>query len=534
MASEPAAHARVPSPPRAVRGLSVRRHVRTFIHQFRTRLRDRRFWVIQILVITISVGHSLLEATRSLGGLPDVALLPVSTYFIPVVYAALNFGVEGAVPTALWCALLTFPNLILWHSGAERPGVLLQLTLLVAIAFVIARRVDSETAAKERAEAANARLERLNRTAAASAQSLDLERVLAQTVQEMLDPDKKQTSWIMLASDGADGESIMSASTAGAPAEVGAHELAATRSVLPESLLARDDGARDVTVREDRIAVVPLLVAGRVAGAVGLASSVDALSADDTKLLEAVVNQLGVAVGNIRHLRQTQLMVGELSRAQRALEDYVRLATDAQEDERKRLARELHDDTIQTLVVAKAELDALAVEKPVTVAVRARLKKADAMLAAAIDNVRRFSRDLRPSLLDDLGLVHAIDWLVGDLGARTGINAQLRTSGEPRRLSQKDELTLFRIVQEALHNVERHSAAKTVKVRIHFAQDVRATVIDDGNGFDMSEVFDDRQSSTRLGLLGMRERAKLAGAALSITSRPSCGTRVTVTLGSTA
>jgi signal transduction histidine kinase len=533
MASEPAAHARVTGPPTAVRGLAVRRHVRTFVHQFRMRLRDRRFWVIQILVITISTVHGVLEATRSLGVLPDVALLPVSTYFIPVVYAALNFGVEGAVPTALWCALLTLPNLILWHSGAERPGVLLQLTLLIAIAFVIARRVDSETAAKERAEAANARLERLNRTAAASAQSLDLESVLSQTVQAMLDPRKGQTSWIMLASDDAHGESITSASTAGAPAEVGARELAATRSVMAESLPARDNGARDRSVREDRMAVVPLRVAGGIAGAVGLTSSVHALSADDTKLLEAVGNQLGVAVGNIRHFRQTQSMVNELSRAQRALEDYVRLATDAQEDERKRLARELHDDTIQTLVVAKTELDALAVEKRVSAIVRARLKRADAMLAAAIDDVRRFSRDLRPSLLDDLGLVHAIDWLVGDLGDRTGINAQLRTRGEPRRLSQKDELTLFRIVQEALHNVEHHAAARTVRVRIHFAHDVRTTVIDDGNGFEISEVFDDRQSSTRLGLLGMRERAKLAGAALSITSRPSCGTRVTVTLRST-
>ncbi len=89
-------------------------------------------------------------------------------------------------------------------------------------------------------------------------------------------------------------------------------------------------------------------------------------------------------------------------------------------------------------------------------------------------------------------------------------------------------------MQEALHNVERHAAAGSVRVRIQFAKDVRATVIDDGSGFDISEVFDDRQSSTRLGLLGMRERAKLAGAALSIASRPSRGTRVTVTLRSTA
>ena len=98
-------------------------HVPTFVRGFRMRLRDRRFWVVQILVVTISVAHTVLEAPHSLGVLPDVALLPVSTYFVPVVYAALNFGVEGAVPTALWSALLTVPNLILWHTGAQRPGV---------------------------------------------------------------------------------------------------------------------------------------------------------------------------------------------------------------------------------------------------------------------------------------------------------------------------------------------------------------------------------------------------------------------------
>jgi len=507
----------------------VRGHVRTFLSRFRIRLRDPRFWVVQILVIAISAGHSLLEATHSLGVLPDLALLPVSTYFLPIVYAALNFGVEGAVATALWSAFLTIPNLILWHTGAQRPGVVLQLLLLIAIGYVVARRVDFETAAKEHAEAANARLQRLNLTAAASARSLDLESVLSQTAQAMLDPGKRQTSWIALTSPGTDGERTVVASTAGEPAELGARERAATRSATQDQ-----PPAREGKVQEDRMAVVSLRVSGRIAGAIGLANSAETLSADDVRLLEAVGNQLGVALDNIRYFHQTQSMVSELSRAQKALEDYVRLATDAQEEERKRLARELHDDTIQTLVIAKAELNALAAEEPAPAAVRARLENVEATLAAAIDNMRRFSRDLRPSLLDDLGLVDAVDWLVGDLGVRTTINAQLHTSGEPRRLDPKDELTLFRIVQEALRNVERHARASIVEVRIHFGEDVRATITDDGKGFDTSQALHDRHSSTGLGLLGIRERAKLAGAELSIRSQPSAGTSVTVTLGSTA
>jgi two-component system sensor histidine kinase DegS len=347
---------------------------RGFVRQFRTRLRDRRFWIVQALVIAISAGHTALEATHHLGVLPDLALLPVSTYFIPVVYAALNFGVEGAVPTALWCSALSIPNLILWHTAAQRPGVMLQLALLVVIAYVIARRVDFETAAKEHAEAANERL----------------------------------------------------------------------------------------------------------------------------------------------------------GRAQHALQQYVRLATDAQEEERKRLARELHDDTIQTLLVAKAELEAVAAEA-LPPGAAARLQRVDSTIGGAINDVRRFSRDLRPSLLDDLGLVDAIDWLVADLAARTGIDASLATSGEPRRLDQRDELALFRIIQEALHNVERHARATSVRVQLDFGDDVRATITDDGHGFDVEGAFTDRLPSGKLGLLGMRERAKLAGAELAITSTAT-GTRVTLAL----
>lgn len=531
MTAEPASppHRAEPPGPRS-RGTSG--HVRQFLRQFRRRVRDRRFWITQALVLGISAAHTTLEATRHLGVLPDLALLPVSTYFIPVVYAALTFGVEGAVPTALWSVVLSIPNLILWHTPEQRPGVVLQLALLVALAYVIARRVDAETAAKERAEAANARLERLNLTAAASARSLELESVLSETVDAMLDRSKDYTAWIILTADQGIGPWIASSTDGPVDPRLTTRALERTRAAMTGWLGAGGDGAGDAIAQEEHMAVVPMRVGGEIAGAVGLATSGEPPSLDELRLLEAVANQLSVSLGNIGYFRQTQLMVGELSRSQAALEEYVRLATDAQEEERKRLARELHDDTIQSLVIAKAELDAVAVDNPISAPVAARLKKVETTLSQTIDDVRRFSRDLRPSLLDDLGLVHAIDWLVGDLGARTGINAHLRTSRHARRLSQNDELALFRIIQEALHNVERHAAANNVRVRIHFGEDVRATVVDDGNGFDTSELFNDHRAASKLGLLGMQERAKLAGATLSIRSRSSSGTRVQVTLRS--
>lgn len=138
---------------------------------------------------------------------------------------------------------------------------------------------------------------------------------------------------------------------------------------------------------------------------------------------------------------------------------------------------------------------------------------------------------MRPSLLDDLGLIPAIEWLVGDLGNRTGIEVQLRLRGPHRRLRPNAEVALFRIVQEALHNVERHSGATHVRVRLHVDRDAgRATVIDDGDGFDAADALNRDDPSKRLGLLGMGERAKLAGAELRVSSRPGTGTRVAVTL----
>lgn len=515
----------------AARSTSVgawRRGARSVVERFPQRLREHRFWITQALVIGISGAHTGLEATHHLGMLPDLALLPVSTYFIPVVYAALNFGVEGAVPTALWCALLSIPNVILWHTGSQRPGVLLQLALLVVLAYVIARRVDVETEAKDRAQAANARLARVNRTATASARSLDLQSVIRETVQVMLDPVKHQTGWVLLAADGDDAESLTCSSTSSDPGALRTHALALSRSLLHDAI---DTGAgSDGALSERHVAVMPLHVTGRVCGVVGLASGDNPLAEDDLKLLEAVGNQLSVALGNIRHFRQTQTMLAELSRAQATLQEYVRLATEAQEEERKRLARELHDDTIQTLVVAKAELDTLASDAPDADAIGARLRRVESILSGAIDSVRRFSRDLRPSLLDDLGLIHAIDWLVSDLAARTGVQARLVTSGASRRLRADDELALFRIVQEALHNAERHSGASSVRVRLRFDHSVHATIVDNGTGFRTSRPSANGDPSRRLGLLGMRERAKLAGAELSIASRPGGGTRVTVTL----
>lgn len=494
--------------------------VRWFLRQFRLRLHDRRFWIIQGLVLAISVGHTGMEATHALGYLPDLYLLPVSIYFIPVVYAGLNFGLEGALPTALWCCLLVAPNLVFFHHGWERVGVLIQLAIITAVAILIARRVETETAATRKAEAAGARLAELNATAAASTSSLQLSEVLRQTVAAMLEKGKRECVWIVYAPAGwgAEGQVLVSSGPGTAAAELKPEWESATRYVL----LDKAAGAQGASW-----AVVPIRASGRLVAALGMATQSLPLSGDDLALQVAIGQQLGVALDNIRNYEEAQRTLNELRRAQSTLETYVQLATDAQEEERRRLARELHDDTIQTLVIIKGNLDSMVAENRLPATASKRLRDVQDTIEGAIDSVRRFSRDLRPSLLDDLGLVHAVDWLVNDATTRTGIEVGMEVTGETRRLVPRLEVAVYRIIQEALRNVERHSRASGAHVTLEFSSEMlTASVVDDGQGFSPADALG--QPNTGLGLLGMRERAKLAGAELNIQSKPGRGMSVTL------
>jgi len=231
--------------------------------------------MVQLLVLAIAAAHTTIETAGALSAAPDLYLLPVSVFFIPVLYAALNFGFEGALPTGLWCALLTVPNIVILHNGATRIGVVVQLSFLVLLGCMVAIRVDKERRAKLAAEDANRRL-------------------------------------------------------------------------------------ADIQV---------------------------------------------------------------------SLKSYIGLALRAQEEERFRLSRELHDETVQELVVAKGALE----DVPGGQGQLARLELVDAALQRCIDGIRRFCRALRPSVLDDLGLVPAVDWLLSDLAGRTGIRTALEVQDDRLR-----------------------------------------------------------------------------------------------------
>jgi len=200
----------------------------------------------------------------------------------------------------------------------------------------------------------------------------------------------------------------------------------------------------------------------------------------------------------------------------------------AQEDERRRIARELHDETAQTLgaiSIALGRAHEAAAGGPRTVV--DQLSLARTMVAALIEEARRLILDLRPMILDDLGLTPAIRWLVESRLEGAGIKTQLTVEASTQRLAPAIETTLFRIVQEAANNIVRHAEASQASVEFTIRQDsIHIIVADDGIGFDVPGA--EGIADGHLGLAGMNERVGLLGGEMSIVSVPGTGTTVTI------
>jgi len=506
-----------------LRSLSL---VEMMIRRLQIPVRDGRFWVIQALVLGIVTTHLLLEQDPFLAAENQFYLLSVSILLAPVVYAGMRFGVRGALPTTLWALLLSAPE-IFGHEFETRLGILVQFSILFIIAFIVGLRTDGERAAAEATKQANKRLSRINATATAVAHSLDLAKVLDETLRAKLDRTTRQVAWIeLLPGPYSPGVTVIAASQVEVPRELDQDQCGLTSAACRSGQLQRGSG-RGSTARS---AAAPLNSEGIVVGAIGVTYLNEAIPADEYRVLEAIGTQLGTALSNIRHHTSAREGLAALSIANKNLEIYIELATEAQEEERKRLSRELHDDTMQALVLTLAQID-MATTQDLPDVARPRLAAAQGTLTETLDNLRRFCRDLRPSLIDDLGLVDAVDWLVTDLRSRTGMVVGLEVDGARTRLSGRDELLVFRIVQESLHNVERHAQATRVQVTLHFGVHLLAVeVADDGRG---SAAIGRPKHNTHdggLGLRGMNERAKLLRGELVVESAPGHGTTVRISV----
>ena len=211
---------------------------------------------------------------------------------------------------------------------------------------------------------------------------------------------------------------------------------------------------------------------------------------------------------------------------------YARQITRAQEEERKRIARELHDDSIQSLALLSRHVDDLVAVNRGGQQMRRGLGKIRDEVDGTLARIRRFTQDLRPPTLDYLGLLPALRELVSQLEVQSAISSEMHVTGTERHFAPEDELLVYRVVQEALSNVGRHSGAGKAGVAITFDGGKTAVEIsDDGEGFEMEEDMRFVQAG-KIGLAGMQERADLLGATLQVCTEPGRGTRVVLEIPS--
>jgi len=249
---------------------------------------------------------------------------------------------------------------------------------------------------------------------------------------------------------------------------------------------------------------------------------------------EAIEEPVG-GIAEIQALQATLIeMADQVQSYQTGMRGYLAALTQGQEEERKRLARELHDETVQSLIALdqKLQMTQKALGRdPEACAVR--LDELRTMTTELIQEVRRFSRNLRPIYLEDLGLIPALEMLTRDAnGSNTGaLTTSFSVTGTPQRLKPEREIALYRIVQEAINNVVAHANATRADVTVSFAEgEAAVTIADNGAGFAIPDRPGELAEAGHYGLLGARERAELAGGWLSIESEPGQGTRIEIHL----
>jgi two-component system, NarL family, sensor histidine kinase UhpB len=247
--------------------------------------------------------------------------------------------------------------------------------------------------------------------------------------------------------------------------------------------------------------------------------------------LDARVEPSELADRNVERIVQTfNAMLDSAVAYRERLRDVAARASTAAEEERKRLARELHDGTAQVLAGLRVRLRvARATDDP---EVReAQLEQVSREIGTAIEEVRRMAKGLRPPALDVLGIGPAIESYARSLAEAADLRLDLRIEPVAAALTPDIELSLYRILQEALSNVVRHSGASAVRIRLgRSGADVELTIEDDGAGFDVDAELADRNRG--LGLFGMQERAAYVGGSVYIVSTPGRGTTVAVAVPS--
>ncbi len=279
------------------------------------------------------------------------------------------------------------------------------------------------------------------------------------------------------------------------------------------------------------LTLIPMMLLALAAlwfGARQIVSPLQELSQQAVSVGRGNFNAVDQSIDGIAEIQQLhgelQKMAHEMAQAQASLRDYAHAVTSGQETERRRLARELHDDTIQSLLVLNQRIE-LARFKSQDESVMATLDEMQQLLNEQIVNTRRIIHALQPTYLEELGLATALAMLAQEQGA------DFVVQGDEVRLDDAAELALFRIAQEAVRNSQQHAAATNIQIVLSFVGQAATLIIqDDGIGFDVPDDPTYFAQKQHYGLLNIRERAQSIGATVAIESELSHGTRVVVAL----
>ena len=437
---------------------------------------DARFWAVQAMVVVITGAHLLadLHSPDERGTFPGG--LPVALLILPVGYAALHYGLSGSAATGVWAALLWLPDLLLPHDRGHAGSDVVNLALVEAVAFFVGQRIEAERLARKDVERA-------------TSEALAVEARYRQLFEANSAPI------LVLDAD----DDVVDANPA-ARALFGESPVGRAAGVL----LAQGDEAGGLAGRTGHVSTMPDGRDYRI-GLVSLPAGADGAAAQVS--LEDVTE--------------------ERSDTRRATR-YAQLVVQAEEDQRKRIARELHDEPLQLFLHLARTLERLGDAPDVPSGVHGGLAKARLQALDAAGRLRSIARDLRPPALDQLGFVPALSSLLADVEEASGALVELAVEGGERRLPADLELGAFRIAEEAVRNAVRHGGARQLRVSVRIDDDALALrVADDGRGFVPEEAAG--EASGHLGLLGMRERTRLLGGRLEVTSAPGRGTVVEAT-----
>ena len=251
---------------------------------------------------------------------------------------------------------------------------------------------------------------------------------------------------------------------------------------------------------------------------------------DGAEAIVQLATRIIISGGKPQSFQNMARDITEERKLQDNLQFYLRQVLQAQEEERKRLARELHDDTSQQILLLTHGVDNIAskADHYLPKELRNELEKLYELSQQTYQNIKHYAQALRPSILDDLGLVAAIKWLAEEIHKLSGIEIQVKTDIIPL-LPPETQLVLFRIVQESINNVHRHSGASEASITVECqGAEIRVTISDNGKGFKLPRQLSEFAGQGKLGLTGMEERVQLIGGELEVSSQEGKGTTIIV------